>query len=160
MAGGSQEVSDVYASFEMLYKVVRFTNAAMFSGDLVKAYTVLSEAKSLFVQLGNQKAIAVANNNLGSMFLGIYQKLEAGDLAVTAAVVSGQLLDVGSGEVVDQRVAVREGSACLNAALARAHADLETMQPSEAPQYYTQLANRLFNRYLFLSSFPVFRSPI
>lgn len=41
MEGGSAEVSAVYDCFENLYKVVRFSNAAFFSGDLVKAITVL-----------------------------------------------------------------------------------------------------------------------
>lgn len=43
--GGSREVDHVYASFEKLYLVVRFSNASFFSGDLVGAYNVLMEVR-------------------------------------------------------------------------------------------------------------------
>lgn len=62
--GGSREVSFVHESFQRLMKVVRFANTAFFAGDRTQSYHSMEDALSLFVKLGNQKAIGVANNNV------------------------------------------------------------------------------------------------
>lgn len=69
LEGGSSEVFGVYASLEKLCKIVRFSNAAFFKGDRSKSYKVLEDALQLFEQMGNQKALGIANNNLGTMVL-------------------------------------------------------------------------------------------
>ena len=63
----------MFGTFERLYKVIRFANSAFFAGDLDKAYSVLSDALSVFTQLDNKKAIAIANNNLGITMLTMYR---------------------------------------------------------------------------------------
>uniref|UniRef100_A0A7S4IG44 Uncharacterized protein n=1 Tax=Odontella aurita TaxID=265563 RepID=A0A7S4IG44_9STRA len=73
---GSSEVSAVYETFSMLFKVVRFANAAFFSGDIEKAYWVLFDALRLFRSLDNKKAIGVASNNLGNCMLTMYRTME------------------------------------------------------------------------------------
>ena len=62
--GGSKEVSFVHESFQRLMKVVRFANTAFFAGDRTQSYHCMEDALSLFLKLGNQKAIGVANNNV------------------------------------------------------------------------------------------------
>ncbi|CAB9515800.1 expressed unknown protein [Seminavis robusta] len=69
LSGGSCEIYDVYESLGQLCKIVRFTNAAFFKGDRTRSYKVLEDALDLFVKMGNQKALGVANNNLGTMVL-------------------------------------------------------------------------------------------
>jgi hypothetical protein len=69
LEGGSCEIKDVYDSLEKLCKIVRFSNAAFFKGDRAKSYKVLEEALELFNNMNNQKAVGVANNNLGTMVL-------------------------------------------------------------------------------------------
>ncbi|CAB9502209.1 expressed unknown protein [Seminavis robusta] len=69
LEGGSYEITNVYYSLEKLCKIVRFTNAAHYKGDRTKSYKVLEEALDLFNLMGNQKAVGVANNNLGTMVL-------------------------------------------------------------------------------------------
>jgi hypothetical protein len=69
LEGGSCEIKDVYDSLEKLCKIVRFSNAAFFKGDRAKSYRVLEEALELFNNMNNQKAVGVANNNLGTMVL-------------------------------------------------------------------------------------------
>lgn len=59
----------MYDSLERLCKIVRFSNAAFLAGDRQKSYRVMQDALDLFVKMGNQKALGVANNNIGTMVL-------------------------------------------------------------------------------------------
>jgi HAMP domain-containing protein len=130
--GGSAEVAHVYHSFEKLYTVVRFSNAALFAGDLTKAYTMLKDAERLFSELGNLRATSIAKNNLANTCLSMYK--DGGDFTVKRPTL------------------VREGTDCFNAAIASAEADLKqvNLTVAEKIEYEQQLANRLFNRGVFL----------
>lgn len=74
-----REVDNVYKTIEMLYTVVQYANVAFFSGDLSLAFKVLRDALRLFTRLENNKAIAVACNNLGNTMLTVYRTMKATD---------------------------------------------------------------------------------
>ena len=146
MDGGSKEVTSVYGSFEKLYKVVRFSNAAFFSGDLFKAFCVLEEANKLFVELNNPKAMAVASNNLANTYSMIYKKMNE----------AGQFRDKWSDEVksfhgagITAPEAKKRGLQAFDCAIGSAEQDLAKAQEGERAGYETQIANRLFNKGLF-----------
>ena len=69
LTGGSREVHRVYASFAKLYKIVRMSNSAFFVGDLTSAHRIGLDALNLFRKIGDQKAIAIACNNMGNTLL-------------------------------------------------------------------------------------------
>jgi hypothetical protein len=57
MTGGSREVNQVYNSFAKLYKVVRFSNMAFFSGNMFLANKFLKDALKLFRNVDDKKAM-------------------------------------------------------------------------------------------------------
>jgi len=69
LTGGSREVHQVYASFAKLYKTVRRSNSAFFVGDLGLAHRIALDALRLFRKIGDEKAIAIACNNMGNTLL-------------------------------------------------------------------------------------------
>ena len=69
LTGGSREVHQVHASFAKLYKTVRMSNWAFFAGDLSRAYRFACGALRLFRKIGDEKAIAIACNNMGNTLL-------------------------------------------------------------------------------------------
>lgn len=88
LEGGSREVHQVYNSFSKLCKVVRVSNTAFFSGNLVWAHHIVEDAIQLFRKIEDRKAIGMACNNLGNiMFARI---LEVGKQ-------NGSSLDIGYG---------------------------------------------------------------
>lgn len=62
--GGSRESNKVYISFAKLFKIVRVSNTAFFSGNLEWAYHFVSDALKLFRKIEDRKAIGVASNNV------------------------------------------------------------------------------------------------
>eukprot|EP00536_Pseudo-nitzschia_multiseries_P012093 jgi/Psemu1/244263/estExt_Genewise1.C_4430009 len=69
LTGGSREVHQVYTSFAKLYKIVRMSNVVFFGGDLELAHHIAIDALELFRKIGDAKAIAIANNNVGNALL-------------------------------------------------------------------------------------------
>mmetsp|Transcript_5640 Transcript_5640/g.11678 ORF Transcript_5640/g.11678 Transcript_5640/m.11678 type:complete len:1810 (-) Transcript_5640:117-5546(-) len=67
LQGGSREVHQVYNSFSKLYKVIRISNNAFFSGNLVWAHHIVNDAMQLFRKIDDRKAIGIACNNLGNI---------------------------------------------------------------------------------------------
>ena len=140
LEGGCREVAQVYGTFERLYPVIRFANSAFFSGDLDKAYTVLSESLSLFTQLGNKKAIAIANNNLGITCLTMYRTLES----VGGDRICGMTID----EIIER------GTLHFDQAIALGEEALSDINEKEGWSksfliFMQQLSNRYFNRSMF-----------
>ncbi len=79
LEGGSREVTQVYTSFAKLYKIVRMSNASFFSGDFKWAHHIASDALKLFRKIGDQKAVAIACNNIGNTLLALsVQRREKG----------------------------------------------------------------------------------
>jgi hypothetical protein len=71
LTGGSREVHRVYASFAKLYRIVRMSNSAFFTGDLTWAHHIADDALQLFRKIGDQKAVAIASNNMGNTLLAL-----------------------------------------------------------------------------------------
>ena len=138
--GGSREVSQVYGTFDRLYKVVRFANSAFFTGDLDKAYSVLNEALSVFSQLNNKKAIAIANNNLGITMLTMYRTMQSlGESSIWGLTVEDVII---------------RGTIYFNQAIALGEEALELINEEEGWSknylvFMQQLSNRYFNRAMF-----------
>lgn len=79
LKGGSREANQVYTSFAKLYKIVRMSNASFFSGDLKWAHHIANDALKLFRKIGDQKAVAIACNNIGNTILALsVQRRERG----------------------------------------------------------------------------------
>lgn len=79
LKGGAREVNQVYNSFAKLYKIVRMANSSFFSGDFKLAHHIGSDALQLFRKIGDEKAVAIACNNMGNTLLSLtLQKREKG----------------------------------------------------------------------------------
>ena len=139
--GGSAEVRRVQHTVERLFMLIRFATVAFFSGEVKKAHSMLSDALDLFTQLGNGKAMGIANNNLGNTFLTMYRTMkktgapEMCGMDITEVIEKGcehfkRSIDIG--EVAIERINQEEGFT-VNYLI-----------------FMQQLSNRYFNRALFL----------
>lgn len=71
LEGGSREVTQAYTAFSKLYKIVRMANSSFFSGELKWAHHIASDALNLFRKIGDQKAVAIACNNIGNTLVAL-----------------------------------------------------------------------------------------
>ena len=71
LEGGSREVHQVYNSFSKLYKIVHVSNTAYFSGNLKWAHHIQTNALQLFRKVNDEKAVAIATNNLANILFAI-----------------------------------------------------------------------------------------
>jgi len=129
-------VHEVFNSFSKLYKIVRVSNTAFFSGNLKWAYHFVSEALMLFRKANDEKAVGIAANNLGNTLFAIYYDAVE-DAGLDEAGEDGDLVSIALrhyGEAID---------------LAQREFD-ETSEFSLKAEFALQLADRLFNRGLFL----------
>lgn len=134
--GGSREVHQVYNSFAKLYKIVRISNVAYFSGNLTWAYCFICDALKLFRKIGDDKAIGIACNNLGNTLHAI----------CADARYTGKCHTALPGVCVAK--AAKEH---YNEAIEIAQRQLEQALTEESKALFTiQLSDRLFNRGLFL----------
>eukprot|EP00980_Cylindrotheca_fusiformis_P018801 scaffold6265_cov193-Cylindrotheca_fusiformis.AAC.21 len=137
----SFEIVGFCHTMEILYKLVRSANAAFHAGELEVAYKVLVDALRLFKRLDNKKAIAVANNNLGNILLGMYRELQISKKEELAGLSRKKMVTTGIGHF---HKSIQMGE--------KAYDDFH-LQQGWTPQCldFTQhLANRYFNRGLFL----------
>jgi hypothetical protein len=141
--GGSCEVTKVHDTFERLYMVVRFANTAFFSGDLEKAYETLQNALALFTKLNNDKAIGVANNNLGNTMLAIYRTMKKTRAPSICGLSQSEVVINGIKYFKDT---IDRGEEAL------AHINKEEGWSTNYLVFMQQLSNRYFNRAIFLLS--------
>lgn len=140
MSGGSREVNQVYNSFATLHKIVHFSNTAFFSGNIEWALKFLMDALKLYHNVDDKKAIGVALNNLGNTYLAFYLNKKSGRSCCTA---HGRCVKVAAYE-------------CYSRAIEMATIDYEkavhdeTINDDVRADYAQQLANRHFNRGVFL----------
>lgn len=140
MNGGSREVNQVYSSFAKLYKIVRFSNTAFFSGNHESALKFLTDALKLYRNVDDQKAVGICCNNLGNTYLSLYLSRRSG---AACCCVSGKCVKVAAFE-------------CYNEAIDMASKDYEfavsddRVNDATRSEYARQLANRHFNRGIFL----------
>lgn len=134
MHGGSREVNQVYNSFAKLNKIVTISNSAFFSGNLKWAYHFLSDALNLFRKINDQKAIAIASNNLGN----------------TLFVMSLDNSFRKSCIKVDGECCAKAAIDHFNEALRIGNNEFDNANnENEKADFVQQLANRYFNRALF-----------
>jgi hypothetical protein len=107
LEGGSREVTQVYTSFAKLYKIVRMSNASFFSGDFKWAHHIANDALKLFRKIGDEKAVAVACNNIGNTILalsvqrrdkGVCLKTESGCQSSPALRYFDEAIDIATRE--------------------------------------------------------------
>jgi hypothetical protein len=91
---------------------------------------MLKDAERLFTELGNKRAMSIAKNNLANTCLSI--------------------INVPNQSEAKKRLMRTEGKACFDSAIASAEADLNSAPAMEREGFERQLANRLFNRGIFL----------
>jgi len=140
MKGGSREANQVYSAFSKLYKIVRFSNTAVFSGNFSWALKFLTDALKLFRNMKDKKAIGIVLNNLGNTYFSFYLTKQKGEGCFC----------------VDNKCVKLSAKECYNEAIDMAVADYENIvndvtSSDERKAYYAcQLANRCFNRGAFL----------
>lgn len=135
LQGGSREVHRVYNSFAKLYKVVRISNTAFFSGNLKWAYHFVNDALLLFRKVDDQKAVGIACNNLGNTLFAIHYDSKE-DISIHGCDEAG---------ITD--IALRHYDEAVEIAQ---HAFDEATPSELKADFAQQLADRLFNRGLFL----------
>jgi hypothetical protein len=135
MQGGSAEVNQVYNSFAKLFKIVRVSNSAFFSGNLKWAYHFVNNALQLFRKVDDQKAIGIACNNLGNTMLAIYCEKTT----------------TGSCCIVDGLCFAKRGKELLDEAIEIGTREFGNDNSDDAKaDFAQQLANRHFNRAMHL----------
>jgi tetratricopeptide (TPR) repeat protein len=135
LKGGCKEVHGVYNTFSKLNKIVKVSNISFFSGDLEVAHHFVSDALALYRKIHDRKAIGVACNNLANTLFAL--RFEGGNnvhccKSTSACTISEALA------LYDEAVEIADDElkSCSNDAM--------------KADYATQLADRLFNRGLFL----------
>jgi len=130
-------VHQVYNSFAKLYKIVRISNVAFFSGNLSWAYSFINDALKLFRKIGDEKAIGIACNNLGNTlhamccddvrYVGDCCELVNGICVMKAAKLHyDESIDIAQGQFE------------------------QATDDEQKAEFALQLADRIFNRALFL----------
>jgi uncharacterized protein YegL len=140
MTGGSREVNQVYNSFAKLYKIVRLSNTAFFSGNIEWALKFLTDALKLYRNVDDKKAIGVALNNLGNTYLSLYLARKSG---ACCCQVNGTCVKMVAHGCYDEAIemATEEYEAAVRD---------EAINDDTRSDYAFQLANRYFNRGVFL----------
>eukprot|EP00529_Nitzschia_sp_RCC80_P002757 CAMPEP_0113467282 /NCGR_PEP_ID=MMETSP0014_2-20120614/14730_1 /TAXON_ID=2857 /ORGANISM="Nitzschia sp." /LENGTH=1767 /DNA_ID=CAMNT_0000359577 /DNA_START=361 /DNA_END=5664 /DNA_ORIENTATION=+ /assembly_acc=CAM_ASM_000159 len=131
LKGGCKEVQDVYSTFAKLNKIVRVSNNSFFSGNLDMALHFVSDALTLFRHVDDQKAIAVACNNLANTLFALQhdQRLEKAP----------------DPRQVDQVLSL------YDEAVERGHTNFTSVDEDNdlKVRYALQLSDRVFNRGLY-----------
>ena len=138
MQGGSREVNQLYASFAKLHKIIRFGNLAFFSGKMKSAYRLLTDALSLFRKADDQKAIGIADNNLGNTLSAIRNLKLSTDRCFQ---IDGSCVQKLALQSYDESISLATDE-YEKSSLSAENDDRDT-------KLAEQLANRLFNRGLF-----------
>jgi hypothetical protein len=134
--GGSSEVHQVYNSFAKLCKIVRVSNTAFFSGNVLWAFHFINDALELYRKIDDQKAIGIASNNLGNTLYALrYERLR--NLTLHKELDANWTAEAAL-KHFDEAVHI-----------AQSEFDVETVEELKA-DFAQQLADRLFNRGLFL----------
>ena len=141
LEGGPYEVVNVRKTFEFLHLLVRAGNNLYFAGRLGKACKTYHDALILFTKLQNEKAIGIANNNLGNTMLSIYRTMKK----TSAPSMNG--LDIGK--------VVERGVTYFKRAIDAGEDALKRINDNEGFSenyliFMQQLSNRYFNRAMFL----------
>lgn len=141
LVGGSREVNRVYNTFSKLYKIVRISNTAFFSGNLKWAFHFVVDALLLFRKVGDEKAVAIACNNLGNtLYAAQYHETSAFELGEETVGNDGDDSDAIALALKHYDEAISQGQKDFDSAV----------EPELKCDFALQLSDRLFNRGLFL----------
>lgn len=141
MEGGSRESNRVYISFAKLFKIVRVSNTAFFSGNLKWAYHFVSDGLTLFRKIDDKKAIGVACNNIGNILFAMNEEFKK----------KGSAPENQECNLMDGICCVTAAPQHFNEAISIAAKDLEESQFLDIKaDFAQQLADRHFNRAVFL----------
>lgn len=138
LTGGNREVHQVYASFAKLYKTVRMSNSAFFLGDLALAHRIAADALRLFRKIGDQKAIAIACNNMGNTLLA--WMVECRDPGTSLELEGDDCSNCTEAAIKYYNQAVSRGTKDFE----------EATGDADKAQFAQQLADRHFNRAMCL----------
>jgi len=134
---GAREISRVYASFTKLCKVIRMSNTAFFSGNFKMAYRFQNDALKLFRKIEDQKAIGIASNNIGNTLFAICRESKDGM----------RCLRIKNEDECGVAIALQR----YNESVKIGEIELqEAVGELEKANFIQQLADRYFNRGLFL----------
>lgn len=134
LQGGSREVHQVYSTFAKLYRVVRLSNTKFYSGNLDGAYNIITTALELFRRVDDQKAIGIACNNLGNILFAMKRRS----------------WEDFSEPICDENNFNARAVSYYNEAIDIAQHRFQTVEDPAKADYALQLADRLFNRGLYL----------
>ena len=140
---GSSEIIKVADTVLILYRIVRAANDFFFAGELEQAYIVLEDALRMFKALRNEKAIAVASNNLGNVMLGIYREMDALGYSKFCGLTKKTVLSKGT---MYFQEAIKRGEEFYDKFY------LEEGWTPNCLDFMQHLSNRYFNRALFVLS--------
>lgn len=146
LQGGSSEVQQVYNSFSKLYKIVRISNFAFFSGNFAFAFRIINEALGLYRKIGDEKAIGIACNNLGNTLHAMCSNAHGGESNRLDGRLPLDCCERLPGECIVKMAKERYDEAI---SIARSQLALASSDEQKA-DFTQQLADRLFNRCLFL----------
>lgn len=136
LKGGSREVNQVYNSFAKLYRIIRVSNVAFFSGNLTWAQKIMTDALILFQKIGDEKAVGIVSNNIGNAF---------------HAMCSEARYESDCCRMIDSICTVKEAVRYYDRSISIAEAQLANATDEEqSADFAQQLADRLFNRSLCL----------
>ena len=136
MMGGSREINKVHSSFAKLYKIVRMSNISFFSGDMERAYQICCDALKLFRKISDERAVAIASNNIGNTLLALSMDKKG----------SGQCIHIDDGGCLVTS-ALELYNESIN--IGTRHFEQSDSDAMKA-DFAQQLADRHFNRALFL----------
>jgi hypothetical protein len=126
----------VYASFSKLYKIVRISNVAFFSGNLTWAYNFILDSLKLYRKIGDKKAIGIACNNLGNTLHAMCA--DSRYAGKCCSLFPGICITIAADEYYNEGIEI-------------ARTQLSEALTMETKAMFTlQLSDRLFNRGLFL----------
>ena len=137
----SMEIVKVIDAVLILYKTVRTSNDFFFDGEYELAYVVLIDALKLFRKLENNKAVAVACNNLGNTMLHLYLEMKELNVNTHAGLTKSEIIGRGTAFFHE---AIKLGEAAYDKYYAA-----EGWTPN-CLDFMQHLSNRYFNRGLFL----------
>lgn len=136
LLGGCREVEQVYSIFSRLNKIVMVSNTAFFSHNLDRANYFLRTALGLFQKISDEKAIGIASNNLGNTLFAILYESKNKD--------EPHICDH------DNSCAVQQALEHYNKAVSIGQKGFDLALVESRYFYAERLADRLFNRGLFL----------
>ena len=135
LEGGSREANQIYTSFAKLYRIVRMSNASFFAGDFKWAHHIATDALKLFRKIEDEKAIAIASNNVCNTLLALgMSRREKGTCLLVEGCCCFKLAIDHINEAIDSG----------NKEFDRADSD------AEKAQFAQQLGDRHFNRAMCL----------